>query len=87
MDSINHTRPGASLVMRETLSNPEWSRLPKAGQRLSGFARSTLYELMARGKIRSRRVGKLRFVHVPSITALIENGEVLPSAAAFTTTA
>ena len=71
MDYPITQKNGASLLMRETLANPEWSRLPGAGQRLSGFSRSKLYELMGTGRIRSRSVGKLRFVSIPSINALI----------------
>lgn len=82
MDTTTYTNPDASasvspkrktpILKRETLTNPEWSRLPRAGQRLSGISRSQIYELMAEGKVRSRKVGKLRFVHIPSLNALIE---------------
>ena len=70
-----------TLVMRETLSNPEWARMARQGERLMGFARSTLYELASEGSIKTvalKRPGSLhgmRFVHVPSLAALLEDAE------------
>ena len=70
-----------TLLMRETLSNPEWARMPRQGERLMGFARSTLYLLASEGSIKTvalKRPGSLhgmRFVHIPSLAALLENAE------------
>lgn len=74
MDTNTHGNPGLSLTARETLSNPQWARMPRKGERLSGIGRSRLYELAAEGRIRTRAVGKMRFVFIPSLIALIENG-------------
>ncbi len=70
-----------TLVMRETLNNPEWARMPRQGERLMGFGRSTLYELASEGSIRTvalKRPGSvrgMRFVYLPSLAALLESAE------------
>ena len=70
-----------TLVMRETLNNPEWARFPRPGERVMGFGRSTLYQLASEGSIRTvalKRPGAvhgMRFVYLPSLAALLENAE------------
>jgi hypothetical protein len=70
-----------SLMMRETLSNPQWARIPRQGERLMGFGRSTLYQLASEGRIKTvalKRPGSvrgMRFVYLPSLVALLESAE------------
>ena len=60
------------------LLKPEWLRLPEA-TRFSGIGRSSLYELMAEGKIKSACIRKrgntrgIRLISADSISAYIES--------------
>lgn len=66
------------LTTRETLNNPDWARFPKPRQTLNGFTRSILYDLASRGLIVTRSLKRrdqqrgIRFVFIPSLTALLE---------------
>jgi hypothetical protein len=57
----------------------EWGRLPRRGERLMGFSRSALYRLAAEKRIvakslcREGRSRGLKFIHLPSLAALIQN--------------
>lgn len=70
-----------SLTARELLNNPEWTRFPRAGERLMGFSRSTLYLLATEGRITTKSLKRhgqkrgIRFVHLPSLAALIESAQ------------
>ena len=69
------------LAAQELLNNPEWARLPKSGQRLLGFSRSTIYVFATEGSIVTRSLKRpgqkrgMRFVHLPSLAALIEQAD------------
>ena len=79
----NHAKPTAtpkpSLTAQVLLNDPHWTRFPRSGQRLMGFSRSSLYLLATEGRITTRSLKRhgqkrgIRFVHLPSLTALIEN--------------
>lgn len=74
--------PGPRQFAAGTVAETEWVRLPKAGQKLEGFGRSSIYELITRGLIRTRVLKShkhaqrgIRLVHLPSLRAYIEAGE------------
>jgi hypothetical protein len=69
-------------VQPNIIPTSEWARLPGVGERLEGFCRGELYNLMRAGKIRSKVLKKpgkergIRLIHVPSVRDYIEqNGE------------
>jgi hypothetical protein len=72
-----HKNSSDKLEAQATALGTEWARLPRAGQRLDGMARSYLYELIAEGKIRSHVIRKqhcvrgIRLVNLPSLRAYI----------------
>lgn len=77
--ALPSTQPKRSLTAQELLCDPQWTRLPRSGQRLMGFSRSSLYLLATEGLITTKSLKRhgqkrgIRFVHLPSLTALIES--------------
>lgn len=77
--ALTSKQPKLSLTAQELLTDPQWTRFPRSGQRLMGFSRSTLYLLATEGAITTKSLKRhgqkrgIRFVHLPSLTALIES--------------
>jgi hypothetical protein len=72
MNLPNQTQTPGPLTTAVDLS--EWSRLPKPGQRLEGLCRSTIYQLITEGRVRSRSLKahkhSLRGIRLVSISSL-----------------
>jgi excisionase family DNA binding protein len=51
----------------------QWGDLKEAMSEL-GVSRSTIYNLLKAGKIKSAKINRLRRYHLPSLVGLIESG-------------
>ncbi len=73
-----HCRAMVQSFDKATAPGCVWARLPGVGQRLEGFCRGELYNLIRAGRIRSkvlRKPGKergIRLIFVPSVRSYIE---------------
>jgi hypothetical protein len=68
-----------NVSIPEHLRGVEWQRLPKPKERLYGMSRTTLFELIESGKIRSVVIRKpgairgIRLLFMPSLTQYLDS--------------
>ena len=72
MENTSSSNRGAAQIAAVTSTKPEWVRIPEA-VRIFGLCRSSLYELIAAGKIKStclKKRGALRGIRIVSFDSL-----------------
>lgn len=71
------TNTGENITTTPIAQDTDWVRLPKPGQSLCGMTRSYLYQLCARGTIRSITIRQpqnqrgVRLIYKPSLLAFL----------------
>ena len=80
LNTASHTQTSGPHTV--VVESSEWSRLPKAGQRLEGLSRATLYQMIAAGTVRTRclkahkhSIRGIRLVSISSIREIIAGAE------------